>query len=69
MRKQCPICGGKQFIVCAHVVQEWLVDEYGYCDQLIQDCVDISHEPDDEDIWECSECGYEDAGSKFNVRE
>ena len=27
MAKRCPKCGGKNFIVTAHVTQEWLVDE------------------------------------------
>ena len=68
-RKQCPNCGGKRFAVFAHVTQEWLVDEYGICDQVINDFIDIDHEADDEDIWECYECGYEGAGEKFNVKE
>jgi predicted RNA-binding Zn-ribbon protein involved in translation (DUF1610 family) len=67
--KRCPNCGGKQFIVSAHVVQEWLVDDHGCFEQLIEDCIEIAHEPDDSDIWECNDCGHEAPGYEFNVKE
>lgn len=67
--KRCPECGGTQFTVSAHVVEEWLVDEEGSFLQVIQSGLEVAHDPDDEDIWECFECGYSAAGSKFNVKE
>ena len=67
--KRCPECGGKQFTVTAHVVEEWLVDENGCCDQVIESCIDVAHYPDDGDLWTCFECGYEAPGYKFNVKE
>lgn len=65
----CPICGNDQFIVHAHVVQKWLVDKAGLCENVVSDCVCVTHEPDDEDIWQCSACGYENAGKKFYVED
>ena len=67
--KKCPKCGNKKFYVIAHVTQEWIVDENGYCQEVEDDCVDITYEPDDYDPWECTKCGYEDEGLAFNVSE
>lgn len=69
MRKRCPRCGGEEFIVSAHVVQEWLVDECGLCLKVIDDCVAITHEADDTDIWQCKKCGIDAPGKHFNVEE
>ena len=67
--KKCPSCGGKRFCVTAHVTQDWLVDENGFFDRVICDCIDVTHKPDDDDIWECYECGHDGPGSEFNVKE
>ena len=67
--KVCPNCGGKRFTVNAHVVQEWIVDEYEMYEDTLDSCVCVTHHPDDEDIWQCYECGYDAVGSKFNVKE
>ena len=67
--KRCPKCGNKEFIVTAHVVQEWLVDKYGEFIKATQDCVCVSHYPDDDDIWQCESCGYDGAGSEFEDNE
>ena len=67
--KRCPKCGGKEFYVNAHVVEEWLVDENGDFVCVASSCVDVAHEPDDKDIWECVDCGYDDVGHIFNVEE
>ena len=67
--KRCPKCGCTEFYVIAHVAQEWKVDKDGnFCD-VTEDCIDVTHRPDDTDIWECAECGYEDRGKGFNVAE
>lgn len=65
----CPKCGGNKFIVTAHVVQEWLVDECGLCIDVRDDCICVTHEPDNRDVWECFKCGYEAAGEEFYVDE
>lgn len=64
--KQCPRCGAKEFFVSAHVVQDWVVDENGTFLEIIDDCIEVTHYPDDTDIWDCAECGYSDRGSAFN---
>lgn len=61
----CPKCGGKKFIVTAHVTQDWEVDYNGMFVQCLNDCVEVTHEPDMEDIWECKTCGYSDDGKNF----
>lgn len=67
--KRCPECGCTEFYVIAHVTQGWKVDEDGnFCDVTV-DYIDVTHRPDDTDIWECAECGYEDRGEEFNVTE
>lgn len=63
--KKCPKCGNKTFIVGAHVVQLWKVDENGEYIQTVEECDCVAHHPDNEDMWQCAECGYEDSGDKF----
>jgi ribosomal protein L37AE/L43A len=65
--KRCPNCGNNKFIVTAHVVQEWIVDEAGYFIECESECLDVIHSPDDEDIWQCSKCGYENTGVVFET--
>jgi hypothetical protein len=48
----------KTFIVSAHVVETWEVDEHGNFLKRI-DCTDVTHRPDSNDIWECATCGAE----------
>lgn len=65
----CPKCKGDRFIVTGHVVQEWLVDDAGLCIDVRDDCVCVTHDPDDQDIWRCFKCDYEAAGKEFHVNE
>ena len=65
--KRCPECGGKRFVVTAHVTQDWVVDGNEVYIQTIDDCVDIVHRLDNDDLWECFECGYSASGSEFEV--
>lgn len=67
--KRCPECGGKEFNVFAHVVQDWLVGENGEFISCTNSCVSVAHYPDDEDLWECDVCGYDGPGRVFNVDE
>ena len=41
----------------AHVQQEWLVNEDGCFMKTIDECLEVDHEPDDKDLYECSKCG------------
>ena len=66
MRKYaCPKCGRDKFHVTAHVAQDWLVNEHGEFQETIDECSQVLHEPDDEDVWTCAGCGHDDAGSAF----
>lgn len=67
--KRCPKCGCKEFIVTAHVAEVWVMDEYGCFLEVIDDCEYVVHRPDDNDLWMCKNCTFEDAGSVFNVKE
>ena len=67
--KKCPRCGYKRFIVSAHVVQEWVVDENESFEEVWNDCICVTHNPNDEDIWQCYDCGFESVGREFNVEE
>lgn len=67
--KRCPKCGGETFYVTAHVVQDWKVDKYGNFIETVDDCVCVSHFPEDNDIWSCANCDYEDCGEAFNIKE
>lgn len=65
----CPVCGRDAFVAYGHVVQEWLMDKSGLCVDVLNDCVSVTHEPDNEDIWECYYCGYKARGEKFYVQD
>lgn len=67
--KKCPNCGSHRFVVIAHVTQSWEVDKNEMFVDCLEDCIDVIHRPDDDDIWECYDCGYEATGKEFNVKE
>ena len=65
--KRCPMCKAESFYVSAHVVQDWLVDRNESFIKEVDSCVEVTHRPDDDDIWECANCGFSAAGKVFNV--
>ena len=67
--KRCPRCGAQAFCVTAHVTQDWVVDAHGDFIQSLNDCLEVTHFPDDDDIWDCNNCGYSAAGRVFNTEE
>lgn len=68
MAKKCPRCGNtKEFYVSAHVVQDWKVDNNGNFIKSVNDCVEVTHFPNNEDVWECANCHYDGAGSRFET--
>ncbi len=67
--KKCPNCGSEEFFVTAHVTQDWLVDKHGEFMQVENECVEVTHQPKDDDIWQCADCGYDAAGEKFEVED
>ena len=65
--KKCPKCGCEEFIVSAHVVQTWVVDKNGNFERVSEDCTDVTHAPDNDDMWTCAECGHYDSGNAFEI--
>jgi len=64
---RCPKCGGFHFGVTAHVTQDWKVDAQGNFAECTCDCVEVIHQPDNEDLWNCINCGFSAAGEEFLV--
>lgn len=64
--KICPECGSQRFRVTAHVTQDWEVDENGSFIKCMNECEEVTHAPDNDDIWQCAECGFDAAGRVFN---
>ena len=63
---KCPLCGGTSFLVTAHVTQTWEVDGEGYFQEEISSCDQITHSPDDDDIWTCAnkDCFWSGSGKE-----
>ena len=58
MNISCPKSAAhKRFSVTAHVAQEWQVDGSGNFVRVIQDCTDVVHKPDSQDLFQCLTCG------------
>lgn len=55
----CPYCGNDTFITTAHVTQDWVVDSYGNFIKCLNDAVEVTHEPDPDNTWQCTKCGKE----------
>ena len=68
-RKMCPKCGFGVFIVTVHVTQDWEVDEYGGWINTIDNCAEVTHHADDDDMWVCVKCGHNAPGRDFNIKE
>lgn len=68
-KKMCPICGCHEFLVTAHVTQDWVVNGDGDFLACTDECTEVTHKPDDEDIWVCSVCGHDGSGEDFNPKD
>ena len=33
------------------------------------ECVEVIHKPNDEDVWVCTNCGWDAIGKEFNIKE
>lgn len=64
---RCPKCGATKFSAAAHITQEWELDANGEFADVITDCMDVTHKPNDDDLWSCLVCGYEAPGNGFHV--
>ena len=49
----------KRFLTTAHVMQEWVVDEYGEYIRTTRNgqCLEVTAEPDPDNAWTCEICG------------
>jgi hypothetical protein len=56
---RCPCCGHDRFCVTVHVTQDWLIDSHAYCDQVIADCVEVTHFPGLDSQIGCDSCGHD----------
>ena len=62
----CPICGSLSFGVTAHVTQDWKIDCMGTFLEAIDECVEVTHQPDNNDIWDCyGDCFLSTDGQTF----
>lgn len=64
---RCPVCGAKSFEVTAHVTQDWKIDGNGTFLEALNECVEVTHYPDEMDIWSCSNCDFSAEGKSFLV--
>ena len=64
---RCPVCGAKSFEVTAHVTQDWKIDCNGTFLEALNECVEVTHYPDEMDIWSCSNCDFSAEGKSFLV--
>lgn len=64
---RCPKCGAQKFSATAHVTQEWELDGSGDFAKELKSCVETTHRPDEEDIWDCMCCGFSAPGKEFRT--
>ena len=64
---RCSVCGAKSFEVTAHVTQDWKIDCNGTFLEALNECVEVTHYPDEMDIWSCSNCDFSAEGKSFLV--
>lgn len=58
MKLSCKNCGGKDgFVSTAHITEEWLCDEDGHFVEVMPTDNEVTHEPDEYDLWTCHGCG------------
>ena len=55
----CPNGCGAGFATTGHVMQEWIVDAYGNFQEVLNDCLQTTHDADFDNIWTCMKCGAE----------
>lgn len=57
--KPCPRCGSIRFITTAHVTQTCVVDDEGCFESALSECDEVTHAPDENDLYSCANCGAE----------
>ena len=64
---RCPRCGAESFEATAHVTQDWRIDGNGTFLQSLNECEEVTHYPNEDDIWDCANCNYSTTGRKFRI--
>lgn len=67
MIKRCPKCGSTRLSATAIVSQNWRLNKNGTFVKILDDMLEVQHYPNDEDTWDCDDCGYSGKGVNFNV--
>lgn len=62
---RCPKCGGRKFNATAHVTQDWEIDEKGDFQKSLNDCIEVTHSPNEDDIIDCVKCGHSGTAADF----
>ena len=62
-----PVCRAKIFEFRAHVSPDWKIDCNGTFLEALNECVEVTHYPDEMDIWNCSNCDFSAEGKSFLV--
>lgn len=55
----CPNGCNAGFATTGHVMQEWKVNAYGDFEEVLNDCLETTHDADFGNIWTCMKCGAE----------
>ena len=55
----CPNGCGGCFDTTAHIMQSWKVDATGAFVEVLENCIQTTHGPDNDNIWTCVKCGAE----------
>ena len=56
-RMVCPNGCNASFYTTGHVMQEWEVDEQGTFISVSEECIQVTHDVDYDNIWTCTKCG------------
>ena len=49
-------CSEGKFLTTAHVMQEWEVDAFGNFIKVVDDSLEVTHYPQEGNIWSCVRC-------------
>lgn len=52
-------CENATFTTTAHIMQDWEVTAEGEFIGVATDCLEVTHRPDNDNIWTCNGCGAE----------
>lgn len=62
-------CEDATFVTTAHVMQDWEVDALGNYIEVATDCLEVTHRPNNANVWTCNCCGAEADMIECSVKE